>query len=252
MHAGPNATDQPLAVAAGYEARYAKKAAPSAGDVVGWCMLWRRVKQVTGWLWPMLAALGVVLMTSTAHGTKPCPTPLCEPNDAACWERHASWIAVGVITDLERRPTGRPFTRDFAEFVLRVSRWEKTQGGRQPQELSMRVGWCTSGKQLPEDTVGTFRFYGEEMEARPHGQGRVAVDYLTYLRVSCPKPTGCRDEPPKVDPDTGSTDATPRCSCGMVGDRAPGHWVFFGTGLGLALWLALRRFRTHVLVSTKS
>jgi hypothetical protein len=130
--------------------------------------------------WRWAAALGVtgVLLAGTANATKPCPAPPCEPDDAACWERHASWVAVGTITDVRRRPQGMPLMKDLADFVLRVKDWEKTHGERRPMQLAMRVGWCDSPKQLPVDTVGTFRFYGTSMAAASDGEGRVAVDYV--------------------------------------------------------------------------
>jgi hypothetical protein len=93
-----------------------------------------------------------------------------------------------------------PLMKDFADFVLQVEAWDKTPGQQRPKQLSMRVGWCNSAKQVPVDTVGTFRFYGGAMASVPDEQGRVAVDYMTFLRVSCPKSDGCNDAPMQVDP----------------------------------------------------
>ncbi len=147
----------------------------------------------------------VLLLAGTAHSTKPCPPPPCASEDAACWEREASWIAVGTVTDVERRPYGKPLMKDFADFVLRVKDWEKGPSDRQAKQLLMQVGWCNSPKQLPADTVGTFRFYGTRMATGPDEQGRLAVEFLTYLRVECPKAGGCNDAPIRIAPDAEPT-----------------------------------------------
>lgn len=150
-----------------------------------------------------LLLLGLLLFTFNASATKPCPMPPCSETDTVCWEQQATWIAVGTISDVRHHPMGMPLMKDFASYVLGVKSWEKTQDQRQPQLLSMQVGWCDSGKELPRDLSGTFRFYGKLMAAEPDAQGTVAVDYITYLRASCPK-AHCNDEPPGVSPDARS------------------------------------------------
>lgn len=151
----------------------------------------------------VLLMLGSWLFTFNAGATKPCPQPPCDDTDVACWEQHASWIAVGTIGEVRRHPMGTPLMKDFASYVLQVTAWEKTHDQREPRRLSMQVGWCDSAKQLPRDLSGTFRFYGKLMAAEPDADGSVAVEYITFLRASCPK-GHCNDDPPEVSADARS------------------------------------------------
>jgi hypothetical protein len=101
------------------------------------------------------------LILSLALATKPCPSAECE--GAGCAEK-ADYIAVGTITRVTRHPQPEPVFKDFAEFTLVVTKCEK---GSCPKEIKYRVGWCHNARTLPEDTKGTFTFYGKKSTGEP-------------------------------------------------------------------------------------
>jgi hypothetical protein len=104
-------------------------------------------------MWTLLLALTL--------STKPCAEDPCR--GAACAPL-ADYIARGTITKVKRHPQGEPVFKDFAEFTLVVTSCEK---GTCPKEISYQVGWCTNSRTLPDDTKGTFTFYGKKSDKQP-------------------------------------------------------------------------------------
>jgi hypothetical protein len=113
-----------------------------------------------------LVITDLIFSSATCFATKPCPTPKCYNenlnfNLEEC-RKIADWIAVGNITDVENSEQGYPLNKNFASFTLQVSRWEKG-GGEKIAQIKFKVGWCDNWQELPTDTSGLFRFYGESI-----------------------------------------------------------------------------------------
>lgn len=79
--------------------------------------------------------------------------------DLAKCQSLADWIATGTITGVVHHEQGYSLLKDFAELTFVVQAWEKGSG-KVGQELRFQVGWCENMQPVPEDTSGTFRFYG--------------------------------------------------------------------------------------------
>ena len=110
-----------------------------------------------------LAVVLLLIVTSPAAGTKPCPPSPCLLENgtldrARCTDL-AAWVAVGTIENVVHHEAGPPLLKDFAEFTFRARKWEKGSG-HDGQRIRFRVGWCQNAQALPKDTSGAFRFFG--------------------------------------------------------------------------------------------
>jgi hypothetical protein len=119
---------------------------------------------------PAAVVFSSVLLSGSAAATKLCPPDPCRsPSgslDAGKCRDLAAWIAVGEIVDVVHHEQGPPLQKDFAEFTLRISTWEK-RADSQPAELRFRVGWCDNAQEVPRDHAGTFRFFGLPLPSDP-------------------------------------------------------------------------------------
>jgi hypothetical protein len=135
------------------------------------------------------AAIFVACITfaAPAFATKPCPPPPCAARagsvDGAKCAALAAWVAVGGISKIVHHHEGPPLSKDFAEFTFTVTSWEKGSG-TPGQQIRFQVGWCENGRPLPEDTAGSFRFFGEALPADVSFAGR----YLDFEAVQPARP----------------------------------------------------------------
>ncbi len=107
------------------------------------------------------------LLCSTAFATKMCPPepPCFDPdhkfNSDKCTQT-SDWVAVGKIEDVIDDKIGDPLNKNFAKFKFKVIRWEKAPSEDSEEKIiEFKIGWCENWQELPSDTSGLFRFYGQ-------------------------------------------------------------------------------------------
>ena len=129
-----------------------------------------------------------ILHSGPSAATKPCPPDPCRsPSgsvDAGKCRELAAWVAVGEIVDVVHHEAGPPLQKDFAEFTLRISSWEKAADSR-PVVLRFRVGWCDNAQEIPKDHAGKFRFYGLPLPLDPS----LPHQYLAFEPLAVPPKT---------------------------------------------------------------
>jgi hypothetical protein len=104
----------------------------------------------------------ILLCWSLAVGaTKPCQESPCASRgsfDAKKCEGAAAWVVTARLESVVHHPADPPVSKDFAEFVVRVEKWEK--GKSSSERLHLRVGWCNNPVGPPEKVGARVRIYG--------------------------------------------------------------------------------------------
>jgi hypothetical protein len=67
-------------------------------------------------------------------------------------------VVVGRLEKIEHHPADPPVFKDFAEFVVRVEKWEK--GKFAIERLRFHVGWCNNPVVPPDKLGARVRIYG--------------------------------------------------------------------------------------------